>query len=233
MRVPHYFLLRDYPGKMRTKLAAAPFRWTDPATWPWMLYVWLAFILAGRSFPAWGWLRRKRATGWPVADGRVESVKVSNRRLSFTVNRSYYFAELGYSYSVAGTLNSGRNRRDFPTEQEAEEFVRDLQGKAVVVHYNPGKPSNSALLEPEIEALLKNRAPAPAADFPSAAKSVPDWIRPFLWFFVCLSAAGLLFSLWVHIGAVMGRTVPPAFWVLHVGIFVVWFPAVLVATIGR
>jgi hypothetical protein len=198
-----------------------------------MLYVWLAFILAGRSFPAWGWLRRKRATGWPVADGRVESVKVSNRRLSFTVNRSYYFAELGYSYSVAGTLNSGRNRRDFPTEQEAEEFVRDLQGKAVVVHYNPGKPSNSALLEPEIEALLKNRAPAPAADFPSAAKSVPDWIRPFLWFFVCLSAAGLLFSLWVHIGAVMGRTVPPAFWVLHVGIFVVWFPAVLVATIGR
>jgi len=91
---------------MRTMLAAAPFRWTDPATWPWMFYVWLAFIFAGWSFPAWRWLRRKRAAGWPVADGRIESVKVSNRRLSFTVNRSYYFAELGYSYSVAGALNS-------------------------------------------------------------------------------------------------------------------------------
>jgi hypothetical protein len=155
--------------------------------------------------PSVAWLRRKRAAGWPVVDGRIESVKVSNRRLSFIVNRSYYFAELGYSYSVAGTLNSSRYRRDFPTEQEAEEFVRDLQGKAVVVHYNPGKPSNSALLEPAIEALLQNRAPAPAADFPSAAKSVPDWIRPFPWFFVCFSAAGLLVSLWVHIGAVMGR----------------------------
>src|ERR1700686_1741990 len=32
MRVPLYFLLTDYPVKMRTMLAAAPFRWTDPAT---------------------------------------------------------------------------------------------------------------------------------------------------------------------------------------------------------
>jgi hypothetical protein len=47
---------------------------------------------------------------------------------------------------------------------------------------------------------------------------------------LCLaSAIGLLVSLWVHIGAVMGRTVSSAFWVLHIGIFVVWFPAVLVA----
>jgi hypothetical protein len=27
-------------------LAAAPFPWTDPATWPWMIYVWLALILS-------------------------------------------------------------------------------------------------------------------------------------------------------------------------------------------
>lgn len=65
--------------------------------------------------------------------------------------------------------------------------MRDLQGNAIVVHYNPGKPSNTALLEPDIEALLQNRPPAPAADFPSAAKSVPDWIRPFIWVSVWLS----------------------------------------------
>src|SRR5882724_6537102 len=209
----------------------APFRWVDPATWPWVVYVWLAFILAGWSAPAWRWLQRKRAAAWPVADGRIESVGVSKPSFSFTTKRGYYVAELGYSYSVAGTLNSGRYKRDFPTEQEADEFVRDLRGKAVVVHYNPVKLSGSALFEPDIAALLQNRAPAPVPDFPSAANSVPDSIRPFLWFFVCFSAVGLVVSLWVHLGAVMGRRVAPEafFWMLHVGIFVVWFPTIFVA----
>jgi hypothetical protein len=231
MRVPHYFLLTDYPVKMRTMLAAAPFRWTDPATWPWMFYVWLAFIFATWSFPGWRWLRRKRAAGWPVADGRIESVEVSKPSFSFMTKRGYYVADLGYSYSVAGTLNSGRYKRDFPTEQEAEEFVRDLQGKAMVVHYNPGKPSSSALLAPDIEVVLQHRAPAPVPDSASAANSVPDWIRPFLWFLICFSAVGLFVSLWVHLGAVMGKRVAPeaCFFMLHIGIFVVWIPAILVA----
>jgi hypothetical protein len=211
--------------------AAAPFRWTDPATWPWMFYVWLAFIFAGWSFPAWRWLRRKRAAGWPVADGRIESVEVSKPSLSFTTKRGYYVADLGYSYSVAGTLNLGRYRREFPTEHDAGEFVRDLQDKAVAVHYKSTRPSSSALLESDIEVLLQNRAPAPVADFRSAANSVPDWIRPFLRFVVCVSAIGLFLSLWVHLGAVMGRRVAPEtfFWMLHMGIFIVWLPAVLVA----
>jgi hypothetical protein len=57
------------------------------------------------------------------------------------------------------------------------------------------------------------------------------WIRRFLWFFVCLSAIGLVVSLWIHLGAVMGRRVAPeAFlWMLSVGIFIVWLPTVLVA----
>ncbi len=81
------------------------------------------------------------------------------------------------------------------------------------------------MLEPDIEVLLQNRASTPAAN------SVPDWIRPFLWFFVCLSAIGLFLSLWVHLGAVMGRLVAPEafFWMLHIGIFIVWLPTVLVA----
>lgn len=194
-----------------------------------MVYVWLAFLLAGWMVPAWRWLRRKRAAGWPVADGRIESVEVSKPNFSFTTRRGYYVAELGYSYSVAGTLNSGHYKRDFPTAGEADEFVRDLQDKAVVVHYNPNKASSSALLGPDIEAILQNRAPAPVPDF-SAANSVPDWSKPFLWFFVCFSAVGLVVSLWVHLGAVMGRRVAPQsfFWMLHVGIFVVWFPTIFV-----
>ena len=191
--------------------------------------MWLAFLMAGWMAPAWRWLRRKRAAGWPVADGRIESVEVRKPNFSFTTRRGYYVAELGYSYSVAGTLNSGRYKRDFPTEREANEFVRDLKEKAVVVHHDPAKPSVSAILEPDIEVLLQNRAPASASDDLDAANSIPEWLRPFIWVFVALSAIGLVVSLWVHLGAVMGRSVSSFFWILHVGIFVVWFPAVLVA----
>jgi hypothetical protein len=212
-------------------LADAPIRWTDPATWPWMFYVWAAFALAGLVKPAWNRLRRRRAAGWPVAEGRTESVEIFKPSFSFTTKRGYYVAQLGYSYSVSGTLYSGRYKREFPTEHEGEEFIRDLQGKPVAVHFKSNHPSDSALLEPDIEGLLQNRPPAPASEALQSANSIPDWIRPFLWFFVCLSAIGLIVSLWVHLGAVMGRRVAPEafFWMLHVGIFIVWFPAVLVA----
>ena len=46
-----------------------------------------------------------------------------------------------------------------------------------------------------------------------------------------LSAVGLFTSLYVHLGAVMGhRVVPEAFfWILQMGIFVVFIPAILMA----
>ena len=196
-----------------------------------MFYVWAAFALAGLAKPAWNWFRRQRAGGWSTAEGRIESVEITKPSFSFTTKRGYYVAELGYSYSVAGTPHSGRYRREFPTEHESDEFVRDLKGKPVAIHFNSNRPSSSALLEPDIEGLQQNRPPAPASDLFRSANSVPDWIRPFLWFFICLSAIGLLVSLWIHLGAVMGRRVAPeAFlWVLGVGIFIVWLPAVLVA----
>jgi hypothetical protein len=196
-----------------------------------MFYVWAVFALVVLAKPAWIWFRRQRAGGWPSAEGRIESVEITKPSFSFTTKRGYYVAELGFSYSVAGTLHSGLYKSEFPTEHEAEEFVRDLKGKPVAVPYNAIPPSRSALLEPDIESLQQNRAPSPLADYPSAANSVPDWIRRFLWFFVFLSAIGLVVSLWIHLGAVMGRRVAPEafFWVLGVGIFIVWLPAVLVA----
>jgi hypothetical protein len=195
-----------------------------------MFYVWAAFILAGWMVPVWRWFRHNRAAGWPVAEARIESVEITKPSFSFTTKQGYYVAELGYSYSVAGTPHSGRYRREFPTEYEAEEFVRDLKGKPVAIHFNANRPSGSALLDPDIEGLQQNRAPSPSEPI-AQANSVPEGIRPFLWFFICFSAIGLVVSLWVHVGAVMGRRVAPGafFWMLHIGIFVVWFPAVLVA----
>jgi hypothetical protein len=42
-------------------LAAAPFRWADPATWPWVVWVWLAILLAWCAKPLWRWFQRQRA----------------------------------------------------------------------------------------------------------------------------------------------------------------------------
>jgi hypothetical protein len=209
--------------------SSVPIRWTDPATWPWVVWVWLAFILFGWIVSLWRWLQCRRASGWPIADGRIDSVEVRKPNFSLTTKRGYYVSELSYSYPLAGTVYAGRHKRDIASEWEANEFVRDLQGKPVAVHYNPNNPSTSSLLESDVEAVLQSRGPAA---FPSPSLSTPpvaESLRPFLRGFVALSAIGLVVSVWVHVGAIMGHSVPAFFWALHVGIFVVWFPTVLVA----
>lgn len=173
-----------------------------------------------------------------MTTGQIESATVEKSK-GFLVSSTprggslAYVAEIGYSYSVAGQTEAGFYKRELSTEEEAWEFVRDLKGKPVAVHYNPNKPATSTLSEQSVETLLQTRAPRPAGEvFASdSAKSISPLLSPFLWVFVALSAAGLVISLWVHLGAVMGRRVAPEafFWILHVGIFVVWFPAIWVA----
>lgn len=215
-----------------------PFRWADPRTWPWIVYVWLVLIAAGWLRPLWRWIQRNRAKSWPTVTGQIESDSVNKSKGSFissTPRRSSptHVAELGYSYSVAGNVEAGFYKREFGTEEEAWEFLRDLKGKPVAVLYNPNNPSTSTLSEPSIETLLQTRAPKPAVEMFSSVSvnSISPLLSRFLWVFVVLSAVGLVVSLWVHLGAVAGRRVAPEafFWILHAGIFVVWFPAVFVA----
>ncbi len=215
-----------------------PIHWTDPSTWPWIVYLWLAMLAVGWVKPLWRWFQRNRASTWPTVSSQIESVTVSEAKRSFfsTSPRGSspsYVAELGYSYSTAGNVEAGFYKREFGTEGEASEFARDLKGKPVVVHYNPNKPSASTLSEASIETLLQTRAPKPAWELtaPSLSDAVPEWLQPFVWVFVGLSAVGFVLSLWVHFGAVAGGRVAPApfFWILHMGIFVVWFPSVMVA----
>jgi hypothetical protein len=60
---------------------------------------------------------------------------------------------------------------------------------------------------------------------------LPNWLKPLVGFFAFLALIGLLLSIWVHVGALFGRRVAPDYFfaLLHVGIFVVFFPAILVA----
>jgi hypothetical protein len=209
-------------------MVGSPIVWSNPATWPWVVDVWAALAVMGAIKPARRWIQRGRGESWPLADGRINSAEISKPNFSLTVKNGHYLAELLYSYSFAGVDYFGRFTRDIPTKCEAEEFIRDLQGKAIVVHYNPEKLSRSILLERDVEFLLQNRSPPPP--FPTLSP-VPPWIKPCLPVFIAVSAVGLILSLWVHLGALMGQRVAPEalFWILHIGIFVVWLPAVLVA----
>jgi hypothetical protein len=223
---------------MKNMILANPFRWADPRTWPWMFYVWLALVVAGQLRPLWRWIQRRRAERWPTATGRIESLTLTESKRSFFSSTPRgssptFVVEISYSYSAAGNTATGTYKRDFDTDEEALEFQEDLKGKPVAVHYNPNKPSNSALSEASVELLLQTRPPRTSTDYPLSVQksSLPPLVRQFLWVFIILAFVGLVASVWVHVGAVMGRRVVPEpfFWILHVGIFVVWFPAVFVA----
>jgi hypothetical protein len=212
----------------------APFRWTQPSTWPWFLYVWVCFLLLGWIKPLWTWLQREQASSWPTAAGRIDSATIGEPKrflgLALQPDRSRsYIAVLAYSYILSGTPFCGEYRPQCASEEEAREFLRDLAGQPISVQYNPNKPTRSMVLESTIEGLLRSRPPSPESGF--SLDSVPTWLRPFIGFFAFLSLIGLFLSLWVHIGALLGRNVPPEylFWVLHVGIFAVFIPAALVA----
>jgi hypothetical protein len=140
-------------------------------------------------------------------------------------------AGLGYSYTLGGETYRGLWQRQLGSEEEEREFSRDLEGKSIVVAYNPYQPSKSTLTKDSVGALLSERPPASVATgISSRGTDVPSWVKPLLWPFVMFSALGLALSLWVHLGALGGRKVAPEpfFWMLHGGIFVVWLPAVLV-----
>jgi len=144
-------------------MASPHIRWTDPSTWPWMVYVCIASALVGWLRPtwkrAWNRLQRKRAESWPVTQGRIEfailAPDIVRRREALP-----FAAELDYSYSVAGEREGGQYRREFSTEQEVIEFLSDLKGKLVEVRYDPKKPARSALPETDIDTLLQNRTTA-------------------------------------------------------------------------
>jgi len=54
-------------------------------------------------------------------------------------------------------------------------------------------------------------------------------VNSLLYLFACLSAVGLFLSILVHVASFFGLPVGSSTWGLHMGIFVVWLPAVLVS----
>ncbi len=217
---------------METVFADA-FQWTNPSTWPWMFWLWIVIFCGTWLKKGWDWYSRRQKEEWPVAFGKVELACAVDADTSFRSpfdDRSTTCAgEIEYSYSVGGVLHRGQYKRPFANEEDAAEFTQGLSQLAVTVHYDPNNPSKSMLAESDVEQLLQRRPPASVVL--AASNELSGWKRPALLVGALVAAVGLLLSLWVHIGAVMGKIVAPQelFFGLHVGIFAVWFPAVLVA----
>jgi hypothetical protein len=181
--------------------------------------------------PLWRRFQRRRTEEWPTVQGRIESTSVAQKKSFWTGNRVPFTAELRYSYTIDGQYLSGVYSRQFPTDAEGDEFVRDLQGFNVLVSYNPRRPERSTLTEASVSSLLNSRPPRLEGEFEIPVAGIPAWTKPLLWPLVMLAALGLGLSLWVHLGAVAGHRVAPEafFFGLHIGAIVIWVPAMFVA----
>ncbi len=193
--------------------------------WWWILLM-AGIILTGVLSAWWEWWRRRRAEGWPAAQGRIVSTFV---RVRSGRRRSAYEAEIAYSFSVDGECNVGRYSETFASDDEAREYVRNLEGKPVAIRYNPERPESSLLLEQDLAPLLESRPPE-LRDQREAEEVQLRISRPLVGLFAGVAVAGLTLSLWAHVNALLGIVALPENWfmTLHAGAIVVWIPAVFV-----
>ena len=222
-------------------LANAPFKWTDPHTWPWPVWIWVGFVALSWGASVWKWWRRKATESWPTVHGTIDSAKVHEKRGLFGLKDSSgprFTVELTYSYSLEGQARWGRYERDFDSEAEAEEFVRDLEGRTVAVSYATTNVNRSTLSAESLDNVSRTRTPLPGGrEFRVPVADLPPWAKLIIAPFVVLAIAGFVLSVWIHVAAILGHQAAPdgMFFVMHVGIFVVFFPAVFVTAkrVGR
>jgi hypothetical protein len=137
-------------------------QWANPATWPFPFWIWIASVTVAVARALWRRYLRILARGWPMATGTVESAEVTEPGPGFRWTRRIggeIAAELKYSYMSPGGRYSGSHQRRFGCAEDAYEFIRDLPGKPVMVHYRPDRQERSQLDEDSLEMLLRNRAP--------------------------------------------------------------------------
>ena len=115
----------------------------------------IALLIFGTAYKYW---EVRKASHWLRTPGKVLSAKAVARRVRTAETRSSAkggadrqvrnFAEVRYEYRVRGKrfvgnrVSLGEDLGDF---QVAETLARYPEGKAVVVHYDPGRPDQAVL----------------------------------------------------------------------------------------
>jgi hypothetical protein len=91
--------------------------------------------------------RQNRAiSGWPATDATIHSGQVHSQGF-----RSYW-VDLTYTYFV-GEYRTGKHIHRFHRKQDAEEFLRKVNGQRVRVHYDEAKPDTSVILDRDLEMI--------------------------------------------------------------------------------
>lgn len=86
--------------------------------------------------------RRRGTADWHLANGHVQSVKVSETRNHF------WLVELSFYYVAGGEYWAGTTSRKFFIEADADEYAHQhARDSAVVVRYRPDKASKYVVLK--------------------------------------------------------------------------------------
>ena len=88
--------------------------------------------------------QRKAVEGWPSTEANIQWCKVHHEGVR------NFWVEVTYSYYV-GEYFSGTYIRRFTKEAQADDFARQLRDQRLQVHYKPGEPANSVILDRDLE----------------------------------------------------------------------------------
>jgi hypothetical protein len=116
----------------------------------WIYFLkWPPYFVAGWSaiyFRRW---RKNRAEsiaqGWPSVEGLIVSGKVTP-----IPKTSRFHASLQYTYFVE-EYRTGKYDHDFSSEDDADNFVRQMKDKRVQIRYKQSDPNKSVLEQSVIE----------------------------------------------------------------------------------
>lgn len=172
------------------------------------------------------WARKSRIHRWPTVQGKIVNTTIHER----PVHSGIWTAELVYSCKVEGQVHAGQYKRRFDDLEEALEFVRDLKDRPIAIHYRPVKPLHSALDEEDLRTLLARRPRVAPELLQVTAAPVSLWIKIWAYPLMVVASAGFAVSLYVHINSLLGvvSVSQDCFVILHLGIFVVFGPGILV-----
>jgi hypothetical protein len=102
------------------------------------------------------WLRKrmrlKRAHSWPAVHGNVVTTSVTLKSGGGQTGSAAYYAEVRYSYAVAGQNYSGALRQRFMLKGRAEKWVDTFAtANPLTVRYNPKSANDSVLLIDDLD----------------------------------------------------------------------------------
>lgn len=84
------------------------------------------------------WLRKRSASVWPTAFGKVESVS------SYQDNFIWH-TDISYSYIVGADFYSGQFQLDSRSERRASQQEQRWKGQTIQVRYSPKDPTISVI----------------------------------------------------------------------------------------